>query len=183
MKRFILFLRAILLVSLIVVVAYSPEGFDNLLPRTPRKLSAEHMALLKQELSGRSFRRLIPSIDADQRTAVILDFHQGMRIQVQLSEERISVFECEFGTEAMQAEAGPSASGVTLLFAGTANIHDDISINCESRDRLEAVSVSIRNLFDRDRMRFRLNDPHQALPAQFLILGSWAEYPEDEVVD
>ncbi len=43
-----------------------------------------------------------------------------------------------------------------------------------------SVSVSVRNVFDPDRIAFRLNDPDGVLPLPFPVFAQWTEFREDE---
>ena len=42
--------------------------------------------------------------------------------------------------------------------------------------RLTGVSVSVRNVFDPDRIAFRLNDPDGVLPLPFPVFARWTEF-------
>lgn len=45
------------------------------------------------------------------------------------------------------------------------------------------VSISIRNVFGADGIRFRIDDPAGVLPWPFPVFGGWTRFGEDEYLD
>ena len=42
------------------------------------------------------------------------------------------------------------------------------------------ISISIRNLFNSEKIQFKLNDPDSSLPTPFPVFESWTSFSEDE---
>ena len=51
---------------------------------------------------------------------------------------------------------------------------------CSACIDVTGVSVSVRNVFDPDRIAFRLNDPDGVLPLPFPVFARWTDFREDE---
>ena len=45
------------------------------------------------------------------------------------------------------------------------------------------LSISIRDVFDEDKIRFRVDDPQDSLPSPFPVFGSWTRFEEDIYYD
>ena len=51
---------------------------------------------------------------------------------------------------------------------------------CEDCIPTDNVSLSVRNVFDSERISFKLNDPDRGLPLPFPVFHSWTTFSEDE---
>ena len=167
---------------MIAIASCGSASFDKILKSPQRGLTADQVELIQLELDGRSFREFHPHRDANQRKGVTLDFNQGLCIWAQYSEVGQTVYEWEIGADRYTIEGKSVDSVVTIFFEEPTSIQrfPESCLNCI---QLEGVSISIRNLFDKDRIRFRLNDPQLSLPQPFPIFGSWSEFTEDEIFD
>ena len=58
-----------------------------------------------------------------------------------------------------------------------------LPIQCDDCIPASGVSISVRDLFDDDRISFRINDPEGVLPSPFPVFHSWTRFSEDEYVD
>ncbi len=147
-------------------------------------VDSEEKEKVKSELQDRSFRQFAPSKDAVKRKGVILDFFD--------SEERIISLWAQYaeGDTAIQEwevfandyRVGKSGSEYSLYF-DSPNSHQNLPNKCDNCIETEGISISIRNLFDSDRIEFRVNDPDDSLPSPFPVFTSWTRFSEDEYFD
>ena len=54
---------------------------------------------------------------------------------------------------------------------------------CDDCIPTAGVSISVRDVFDRDRISFKVNDPNGILPPPFPVFGSWTRFREDEIME
>ena len=54
---------------------------------------------------------------------------------------------------------------------------------CENCIETAGISISIRNVFDSEKITFKLNDPDNSLPSPFPVFQSWTKFREDEYFD
>ena len=138
---------------------------------------------IKAELADRTFRQFEPSRDADRRKAVVLDFFSGVSLRAQSAEGGYAVSEWEIAASDYRIErAAPDSPEITIYFADPRTAQQ-FPEACEGCIDTSGVSISIRNVFDAERIAFRLNDPEGNLPAPFPVFGSWTTFREDEIFD
>ena len=138
---------------------------------------------IQSELTGRSFRQFEPDRDADRRQGVILDFFTGFGLWAQYAEGGYAVSEWEIASNDYRIESRGGDSGeVTISFIAPRS-RQHFPEECEDCIETSGVSISIRNVFDADRIRFRVNDPNGNLPSPFPVFGSWTRFEEDEYFD
>ncbi len=147
-------------------------------------VDSEEEEKVKSELQDRSFRQFAPSKDAVKRKGVILDFFD--------SEERIISLWAQYaeGDTAIQEwevfandyRVGKSGSEYRLYF-DSPNSHQNLPNKCDNCIETAGISISIRNLYDSDRIEFRVNDPDDSLPSPFPVFTSWTRFSEDEYFD
>ena len=149
----------------------------------PEPVSESEVERIKEELADRTFRQFEPSRDADRRKAVVLDFFSGVSLRAQSAEGGHAVSEWEIVANDYRVErAGAAGSEITISFADP-RTRQQFPEACENCIDTSGVSISIRNLFDAERIAFRLNDPEGNLPAPFPVFGSWTTFREDEIFD
>ena len=149
----------------------------------PEPVSESEVERIKEELAGRTFRQFEPSRDADRRKAVVLDFFSGVSLRAQSAEGGHAVSEWEIVANDYRVErAGAAGSEITISFADP-RTRQQFPEACENCIDTSGVSISIRNVFDAERIAFRLNDPEGNLPAPFPVFGSWTTFREDEIFD
>ena len=129
------------------------------------------------ELQGRSFRQFDPHLDASPRKAVILDFTGGITLWAQYSEEGHAVNEWEVFAESYSVDG--SGSEFTLRFNEPGSAQE-FPTKCDNCTPTSGVSISVRDVFDSEKISFRLNDPDDVLPPPFPVFGSWTRFSEDE---
>ena len=135
------------------------------------------------ELEDRSFRQFEPSKDASPRKAVVLDFFDGVTLRAQYAEDGYAVSEWQISSNDYRIESRGGDSGeVTISFVAPTS-RQQFPEACEDCIETSGVSISIRNVFDADRIRFRVNDPNGNLPSPFPVFGSWTRFEEDEYFD
>ena len=151
------------------------EGSDS----TP--LDADRSQVIKGELEGRSFRQFDPSRDGSPRKAVILDFSGESRVSVwaQFAEDDRAIHEWEIVSEDFQLTGSADGSKVTVLL-GQSTSERLLPSPCRHCIDATGVSVGIRDVFDPDRIAFRITDPEGVLPLPFPVFESWTDFVEDE---
>ena len=133
--------------------------------------------LVVEELQGRSFRQFDPHLDASPRKAVILDFTGGITLWAQYAEEGHAVNEWEVFAESYSVDGSGSEYTIRFNEPGSAQ---GFPSECDNCIATSGVSVSIRDVFDSEKISFRLNDPDNVLPSPFPVFGSWTRFNEDE---
>lgn len=135
------------------------------------------------ELEDRSFRQFDPDRDAERRKGVVLDFFDGVTLRAQYAEDGYAVSEWEIASNDYRVEArGDDGGEVTISFVAPTS-RQQFPEACADCIETSGVSISIRNVLDADRIRFRVNDPNGVLPSPFPVFGSWTRFEEDEYFD
>ena len=129
------------------------------------------------ELEGRSFRQFYPHLDASPRKAVILDFTGGITLWAQYAEEGLAVNEWEVFAESYSVEGSGSEFTISFNEPGSAQ---EFPTECDNCVPTSGVSISVRDLFDEEKISFKLNDPDNVLPLPFPVFKSWNRFSEDE---
>ena len=130
-------------------------------------------------LQDRSFRAFHPSKDAEKRKGLILDFFGPVGLWAQYAVGKRAIDEWEIGAHEYRIEKHGDISEVTIHLEG-AMTQRNLPDECDNCIPTAGVSISIRNLFDSDRITFRVNDPNGILPSPFPIFKSWTRFTEDE---
>lgn len=148
--------------------------------RTP--LDAVEAQRIRDELQDRSFRQFDPSRDEIPRRGVIVDFFGKDRIAIwgQFAPGNRAIHEWELVLEGYAVEGNPDGSEIVIRFDHATSRKLLPSI-CENCIETTEVSVGIRNVFDADRISFRLQDPLGVLPLPFPVFDSWTVFEEDEI--
>ena len=152
----------------------------NVVPAQP--LGEDEEARVKAELAGRSFRQFEPDVDGNPRKGVIIDFTGGLSVWGQYAVDGQAVNEWEIVAEDYRVEGAADGSEVTVYFLDPAT-RQQFPDACEGCIDTAGVSVSIRNVFDEERIAFRVNDREGVLPRPFPVFVSWTEFREDEHFD
>ena len=71
---------------------------------------------------------------------------------------------------------------MTITFVGPVT-RQQFPEACEDCIGTSGVTISIRDVFDAERISFRVNDPEGVLPSPFPVFGSWTRFEEDEYFD
>ncbi|MXZ62307.1 MAG: hypothetical protein F4Y98_01525 [Chloroflexi bacterium] len=138
---------------------------------------------VRAELADRSFRQFEPDRDGDPRKAVIIEFFDGLGLWAQYAEGDHAVDEWEVRSADYDIESrGDVADEVTLTFVAPES-RQQFPDACEGCIDTSGVSISVRNVFDADRIQFRIGDPDGVLPSPFPVFGSWTRFEEDEYFD
>ena len=130
-----------------------------------------------EEMQGRSFRQFDPHLDVSPRKAVILDFTGGITLWAQYSEEGHAVNEWEISAESYSVDGSGSEYTIRFNEPGSAQ---GFPSECDNCIPTPGVSISVRDVFDSEKIPFRLNDPDNVLPSPFPVFGSWTRFNEDE---
>ena len=137
---------------------------------------------IKKYLSGRSFRQFVPDKDASPRSAVVLDFSNGLSLWAQYAEagDAISEWEITAADYRMKSFGRKSPATLTPVLPDT---HRFLPTEC--RDCIDAggVTIEVRNVIDPAGIEFRVLDPHQMLPAPFPAFEAWTKFQEDEIAN
>lgn len=139
---------------------------------------------VKSELQDRSFRQFAPSKNALKRKGVILDFfdndRQIINLWAQYAEGDTALYEWEILAKDYRVE---KSSSEYRLFFESPSSHQNLPNQCINCIESEGISISVRNLFDKDKIEFRINDPNERLPIPFPVFNTWTKFSEDEYFD
>lgn len=140
-------------------------------------VDSEEEQLVKAELKGRSFRQFDPSRDAKKRKGVILDFFSGVSLWAQYAEGNTALSEWEILAEDYSVEK--SGSEYRIYFEAPRSVQI-LPTQCDNCIGTSGISISIRGLFDKEKIRFKLNIENPDFPRPFPIFESWTKFNEDE---
>ena len=136
---------------------------------------------IKAELDGRSFRQFEPSIDASPRKGVVLSFFDEVSIWAQYAEGYRAVNEWEVLADDYRVERAGDSPEFTIYFREPTSVRE-LPTKCTNCIPTSGFSISIRNVFDEEKIEFKLNDPEDGFPRPFPIFESWTEFSEDEIM-
>ncbi len=138
---------------------------------------------IKMALKNRSFRQFDPDdIDASPRKAVVLDFFDGVRFWAQYSEGTYAINEWEIFAADYRVEKAENGSTIKIYFTKPSSARI-LPTPCEDCIETLGISISIREVFDSEKISFKLNDPDDSLPSPFPVFKSWTKFREDEYFD
>ena len=147
-------------------------------------VSSEEEQRIKAELDDRSFRQFDPSFDpskdANKRKGVILDFFKGISLWAQYSEGMYALSEWEILSDDYRIEKAGSEYRIYFEAPRSTQI---LPTQCDNCLETTGISISIQNLFDSEKIRFKLNINNDNFPRPFPIFESWTEFSEDEYFD
>ncbi|MDD9973564.1 MAG: hypothetical protein OXU27_06130 [Candidatus Poribacteria bacterium] len=135
---------------------------------------------IKAALKGRSFRQFDPSKDARKRKGIILDFFRGVSLWAQYAEGNTALSEWEILADDYRVEK--AGSEYRIYFDAPRSVQI-LPTQCNNCIETSGVSISVRNLFDSKRIRFKLNIDNDNFPRPFPIFESWTKFSEDEYFD
>ena len=166
--------------SVLTFVILAALGCEASPPSAP--VTGEEEATIKAELQDRSFRQFERSRDGNPRKVVILDFFGPVGIWAQYAEGEQAVNEWEISADDYRIEGNGDGSEVTIYLEQPRS-EQTFPTPCDDCILTENVSISIRNVFDSDSIRFKMNDPDGSLPLPFPVFHSWTTFSEDEYFD
>ena len=138
---------------------------------------------IKAALKDRSFRQFDPDdIDASPRKAVVLDFFDGVRLWAQYAEGDHAINEWEIFAADYRIEKAGGNSEIKIYFNDPSS-ERTLPDQCKDCIETSGISISIREVFDSEKISFRLNDPDKHLPSPFPVFKSWTKFREDEYFD
>lgn len=137
---------------------------------------------IKVVLEDRSFRQFDPHVDASPRKGVILDFFNGVSLWAQYAEGNYAINEWEIRSDDYRIERASDGSEIKIYFIEPSTTRT-LPNRCENCIETEGISISIRNVFDSERITFKLNEPNNSLPSPFPVFQSWTKFREDEYFD
>ena len=140
-------------------------------------VSSEEEQRVKTELNDRSFRQFDPSKDADKRKGVIIDFFDGVSLWAQYAEGMYALNEWEISADDYRVE---KAGSEYRIYFETPRSTQTLPTQCENCIETMGISISIQNLFDSEKIRFKLNIGDGDFPRPFPIFESWTKFSEDE---
>ena len=139
-------------------------------------------AEIKAVLNDRSFRQFDPDVDASPRKGVILDFFNGISLWAQYAEGRYAINEWEIRADDYRIERAGDGSEIKIYFIDPSSTRI-LPNRCENCIETAGISISIRNVFDSERIAFKLSDPDNSLPSPFPVFQEWTKFREDEYFD
>ena len=124
---------------------------------------------IKMALKDRSFRQFDPDdIDASPRKGVILDFFDGIRFWAQYAEGKYAINEWEIFAADYRIEQAGDDSEIKIYFTEPSSMRT-LPNQCEDCVETSGISISIRDVFDSEKISFKLNDPDKRLPSPFPV--------------
>lgn len=163
-------------ISIFAFFCLIPFSCMNLL----QPVDNEEAQLIKAALENRSFRQFDPSRDADARKAVILDFFTGVSLWAQYAEGNTALNEWEILADDYRVEK--SGSEYRIYFEAPRSVQI-LPTQCNNCIETSGISISIRNLFDNEKIQFKLNIDNDDFPRPFPVFESWTKFREDEYFD
>lgn len=156
----------------------------NLVDGVVNALDSVEEEKVKSELKDRSFRQFDPDIDASKRRSVIINFFDYtdgtiIRLWAQYAEDGYALKEWELFAKDYRVEKGGSEY---RLYFEDPNSYQNLPSECNDCIVTKGVSISIRNLFNDDKIQFKINDENDILPDPFPVFHSWTNFNEDEIV-
>ena len=143
-------------------------------------VSMQEEERIKAALKGRSFRQFDPSKDASKRKGVILDFFSGVSLWAQYAEGNTALSEWEILADDYRVEKAGSEYRIYFEAPRSEQI---LPTQCNNCIETSGISISVRNLFDSEKIRFKLNIDNNNFPRPFPIFESWTKFKEDEYFD
>lgn len=143
-------------------------------------VSGEEEQLVKAALKNRSFRQFDPSKDANKRKGVILDFFSGVSLWAQYAEGNTALSEWEILADDYRVEK--AGSEYRIYFDAPRSVQI-LPTQCDNCIETSGISISIQNLFDEEKIRFKLNIDNDNFPQPFPLFESWTKFKEDEYFD
>lgn len=140
-------------------------------------VDSDEEKMVKAELENRSFRQFDPSKDANKRKAIILHFFSGVSLWAQYAEGNTALSEWEIVADDYSVEK--SGSEYRIHFEGPRSVQI-LPTQCDNCIGTSGISISIRDLFDSEKIRFKLNIDNDDFPRPFPIFESWTKFEEDE---
>lgn len=140
-------------------------------------VDSDEEELVKTELKGRSFRQFDPSKDANIRKGVIVDFFDGVRLWAQYAEGNTALNEWEIFSDDYHIEKNGSEYRIHFQAPRSTQI---LPTRCDNCIETLEVSISIQNLFDSEKIQFKLNINNDDFPRPFPVFESWTTFNEDE---
>ena len=137
---------------------------------------------IKVAIAGRSFRQFDPSKDGSPRKGVIIHFFSGVGLWAQYSEGGHALDEWEIVTSDYRIEQTRDGSIIRIHFTSPRS-ERNLPTACSDCVESSGFSISIRDVFDAGRIRFRVDDPQDSLPSPFPVFGSWTSFEEDIYYD
>ena len=137
---------------------------------------------IKTELEGRSFRQFEPHVEGNPRRGAIIDFTGGLSLWAQYAKDGHAVNEWEITSSDYRIEKRSGEEAITVHFSEPMT-RQQFPEECEGCIETTGVSISVRNVYDSERMALRVNDPDGVLPLPFPVFGSWTTFREDEYFD
>ena len=136
-------------------------------------------ALALAELHDRSFRKFDPDVEASPRRGVILQFSADGRISLwaQYAQDGHAIHEWEIVSRDHIVERSGNELVIQLNAPGSTRQFPDPCADCIATRN---VSIRVRNVAEKERIAFRLDDPDGVLPSPFPVFESWTRFSEDE---
>ncbi len=176
-RNIILMKRWLTPIALTLLIASSCGGSDP-----PQPVSGVVEERIKAELEGRSFRQFDPSVDASPRRGVVLSFFGQVRLWAQYSEGRRAVNEWGIAAADYRIERGGDSSEITIHL-NEPRATQEFPTKCDDCIQTSGFSISIRDIFESERISFKLNDHDAILPPPFPVFESWTKFREDEIIE
>ena len=135
---------------------------------------------IKRALEQRVFRQYDPyDVYADRRYAVVLIFDDGIGIAAQYSEKGVPINDWWVDSNDYRIEQTEDGNEIRFYFIEPFSGRF-LPTECQDCIDTTGVSISVRDVFEKDMIEFKVNDPNKSLPSPFPIFTSWTRYIEDQ---
>ena len=135
---------------------------------------------IKRALEKRMFRQFVPyDKNAPRRKSVAMFLDDGITMWVQYSEYGYGMILWTITSTDYRIEQTQDDSELRLYFIEphTERQYPDPCNDCIDTT---GVSISVRNVFEKNTIEFKINDPDKSLPPPMPIFTSWTRYEEDQ---
>lgn len=166
------------IILILALLSASSCGFEGIF----HPVSESEEDEIKAALKDRSFRQFDPDKDASPRKGVILDFFDGISLWAQYSEGEHAINEWEIRAENYRIEQKENGSEIKMYLIEPRS-ERILPTRCDDCIETSGISISVRNVFDSEKISFKLNDPDGSLPSPFPVFKSWTTFREDEYFD
>ena len=164
------------IVLLCAVLLVSACGSGQLMPVD----EAEEKSI-KTELDGRSFRQFEPHVDASPRKGMVLSFFDEVSLWAQYAEGDRAVDEWAIFADDFRVERAGDSAELIIYFSEPISVQE-FPTKCTNCIPTSGFSISVRNVFDKEKIEFKLNDPENGFLRPFPVFESWTEFSEDEIM-
>lgn len=160
-----------------ILIAFSLSFLVSCGEPTFEMISAEDKYEIQYTLEGQNFLRYEPNEAARNKKAVRIDFSDGLYFAATQWENDIAVHDWSIRSRRYSVERSTHGSRIKIYFVESTS-RVKLPHACQNCLDTSGVSISVRDVFDSEKIRFKINDPDNNLPPPFPLFHSWTQFPE-----